>query len=65
MKKLLSVFKNVTIVTMLCLAILGTTTLPAPVGFDPNGGIATCALGDRPDLGPDPEPDPLDDDYYD
>jgi len=65
MKKLLSVFKNVTIVTMLCLAILGTTTLPAPVGFDPNGGIATCAAGDKPDPKPAPNPEPLDDgDFY-
>ena len=65
MKKLLSVFKNVTIVTMLCLVILGTTTLPAPVGFDPNGGIAPCVIGDGPDPDPEPEPEPFDYDEFD
>lgn len=60
MKKLLTIFKNVTIVTMLCLVIIGTTTIPAPVDFDPNVGISTCAV-----KVPTPESDPLDDDEFD
>lgn len=64
MKKLFPIFKNVTIVTMLCLVIIGTTTIPTPVDYDPNAGISTYALN-GPDPEPKPDPDPLDDDFFD
>lgn len=60
MKKFFSIFRNVTIVAMLCLVFIGTTLIPAPIDFDPNAGISTCALKD-----PEPESDPLDDDEFD